>query len=72
MITKSPENLPRRNSDQHIVFRPEPRHYHPITPVAVPEGGATIFFVLAALTAMGWAVCKRYGARFAQNHVARG
>jgi hypothetical protein len=72
MITKSPENLSRRDSDRHIIIKPEPRHYRPIKPVAVPEGGATIFFVLAALTAMGWAVCKRYGARFAQNPVARG
>jgi hypothetical protein len=30
-----------------------------------------MLFVLAALTAMGWAVCKRYGARMAQNPVAR-
>ena len=72
MITKSPENLSRRDSDRHIIIKPEPRHYRPIKPVAVPEGGATIFFVLAALTAMGWAVCNRYGARFAQNLLARG
>ncbi len=66
------QDLPGRESDHHIVYRPEPRHYHPVKPVAVPEGGATIFFVLAALTAMGWAVCKRYGARINQSPVARG
>ncbi len=72
MITKAPENLSRRDSDRHIVYRPEPRHFHPVKPVAVPEGGAAIFFVLAALTAMGWAICKRYGVRMASSPVARG
>jgi hypothetical protein len=67
----APETLPRRDSDRHIVFRPEPRHYRPVTPVAVPEGGSTILFVLAALTAMGWAACKRYGVRIAQNPAVR-
>jgi hypothetical protein len=31
--------------------------------VAVPEGGSTLLFILAALTAMGWAATKRYCSR---------
>jgi len=35
-----------------------------LTPVvAVPEGGSTLLFILAALTAMGWAATKRYWSR---------
>jgi hypothetical protein len=30
------------------------------TSVAVPDGGSTLLFILAALTAMGWAATKRY------------
>jgi hypothetical protein len=66
-----PETLTRRDSDWHIVIRPDPRHYRPVKPVAVPEGGSTILFVLAALTAMGWAVCRRYGVRMTQVPVSR-
>jgi hypothetical protein len=31
--------------------------------VAVPEGGSTLLFVLAALTAIGFAATKRYWSR---------
>jgi hypothetical protein len=31
--------------------------------VAVPDGGSTLLFVMAALTAIGWAATKRYWSR---------
>jgi hypothetical protein len=48
---------------QHIITRPEPHPVPSVTTVAVPEGGSTLLFVLAALTAIGWAVSKRYAAK---------
>jgi hypothetical protein len=46
-----------------IILRPDPRPPFPVKPVTVPEGGSTVLFILAALTAMGWAVTRRYRAR---------
>jgi hypothetical protein len=46
-----------------IILRPNPRPAFPVRPVTVPEGGSTVLFILAALTAMGWAVTRRYRAR---------
>jgi hypothetical protein len=43
-----------------IILRPDPRPAFPVRPVTVPEGGSTVLFILAALTAMGWAVIRRY------------
>ena len=40
-----------------VIIKPDPR---PIQPVAVPEGGSTLLFILAALTAIAWAATKRY------------
>jgi hypothetical protein len=51
---------------KHIIIKPDPHDPHdphPAPSVAVPEGGSTLLFVLAALTAIGWAVSKRYAAK---------
>lgn len=59
----SPEN------GQHIVIRPEPhpKHYIVGSTVSVPEGGSTLVFIVAALTAIGWAATKRYYVRVGGN-----
>jgi hypothetical protein len=49
-------------SHHHIVIRHDPYFVTNARPIVVPEGGSTLLFVLAALTAMGWAVSKRYRA----------
>jgi hypothetical protein len=36
---------------------------HSSTSVAVPDGGSTLLFIMAALTAIGWAATKRYWSR---------
>jgi hypothetical protein len=41
----------------HIGMRPHPTR--PVDRVAVPEGGSTTLFVLAAVAAIGWAILKR-------------
>jgi len=43
-----------------VIIKPDPRRIQPIQPVAVPEGGSTLLFILAALTAIAWAATKRY------------
>jgi hypothetical protein len=49
-------------TDRHIIIiKHEPIPLRPLKPTTVPEGGSTILFVLAALTAMIWAAAKRYG-----------
>ena len=48
------------NHNQHIVIRHDPYFVTSARPIVVPEGGSTLLFILAALTAMGWAVSKRY------------
>ncbi|MGD1021826.1 MAG: hypothetical protein ABR880_03510 [Candidatus Sulfotelmatobacter sp.] len=57
------EFVTRPVTDRHIIIRPEPHPVRPLKTTAVPEGGATVLFVLAALTAMVWAAVKRYGVR---------
>jgi hypothetical protein len=57
------EFVMRPVTDRHIVIKPEPRPARSVKTTAVPEGGSTILFVLAALTAMVWAAAKRYGVR---------
>jgi ABC-type Fe3+ transport system substrate-binding protein len=52
---------------RHVIIKPDPRPEVPATSVTVPEGGSTLLFILAALTAMGWAATKRYGARVRAN-----
>jgi hypothetical protein len=56
------ENPGIPNHNQHIVIRHDPYFVTSARPIVVPEGGSTLLFVLAALTAMGWAVSKRYRA----------
>ncbi|MFZ0817852.1 MAG: hypothetical protein WAM78_20175 [Candidatus Sulfotelmatobacter sp.] len=56
-LVMSPQNGGR------IILRPDPRPAFPVRPVTVPEGGSTVLFILAALTAMGWAATRRYRAR---------
>jgi hypothetical protein len=51
---------------QSITLKPDPRQ-HPASAVSVPEGGSTLLFVLAVLTAIGWAASKRYCARIGEN-----
>jgi hypothetical protein len=46
-------------TSRHIILRPDPRPAFPFRPVAVPEGGSTVLFILAALSAMGWAATRR-------------
>jgi hypothetical protein len=48
---------------RHIILRPDPRPAFPVRPVTVPEGGSTVLFLLAALTAMGWAATRRFRLR---------
>jgi len=52
----------RPDAARHIIIRPEPHPIRsvPIHSVAVPEGGSTLLFILAALTAMAWAAVTRY------------
>jgi hypothetical protein len=53
-------NPGRPQQNQHIVIGHDPYFVRNARPIVVPEGGSTLLFVLAALTAMGWAVTKRY------------
>jgi hypothetical protein len=46
-----------------IILKADPRPAFPVRPVTVSEGGSTVLFVLAALTAMGWAATRRYRLR---------
>jgi hypothetical protein len=41
------------------------------TSVAVPDGGSTLLFIMAALTAIGWAATKRYWSRTGSTSAAR-
>jgi len=56
--------------DQHIILKPEPRPIHRVGTVSVPEGGSALLFILAALTALGWAAIKRYRVRIGGNAVS--
>jgi hypothetical protein len=55
------EFVMRPVTDRHIIIQREPLPVRPLKTTAVPEGGSTILFVLAALSAMIWAAAKRYG-----------
>jgi len=51
-----------------VILKADPlRPAFPVRPVTVPEGGSTVLFILAALTAMGWAVIRRYRAQIGEN-----
>jgi len=52
----------RPDAGRHVIVKPEshPVRCAPKTALAVPDGGSTLLFILAALTAMGWAATKRY------------
>jgi hypothetical protein len=52
---------PRQDNNHHIILRPDPPPIHREPQTAVPEGGSTLLFILAALAAIGWAATKRYG-----------
>jgi hypothetical protein len=56
------EHVGRPDHEQRIVIRHDPYFVSSARPIVVPEGGSTLLFILAALTAMGWAVSKRYRA----------
>jgi hypothetical protein len=58
---------PRQDTVHHTILRPDPLPIHRVTQIAMPEGGSTLWFILAALAAMGWAASKRYGVRAAGN-----
>jgi hypothetical protein len=60
------QEFTNRDGDNHIIIKPE-HPPHPGKPVSVPEGGSTLLFILAALTAIAWAATKRYGARSDAN-----
>jgi hypothetical protein len=54
-----------------IILKPQPRPVQPIRPTAVPEGGSTLWFILAALTAVGWAAIQRHSSRIAAGSASR-
>jgi len=60
MQLQSREFVVRPEVSRHVIIKPDPRPFKPVRPVTVPEGGSTLLFLLAALTAMGWAATKRY------------
>ncbi len=65
---QSREFVTRPEIGRHtVIIKPDPRPIRPMTPVAVPEGGSTFLFILAALTAIAWAATKRYSERIAGN-----
>jgi hypothetical protein len=53
---------PRQDTEHHTILRPNPPPIHRDPQTAVPEGGSTLLFILAALAAIGWAATKRYNA----------
>jgi hypothetical protein len=46
--------------NHHITITGDPRPRQPVRPAQVPEGGATLAFVLAALLAVAWAGARRH------------
>jgi len=61
------EFVVRPEVSRHVIIKPDPRPFNPVRPVTVPEGGSTLLFLLAALTAMGWAATQRYCQRIGGN-----
>jgi hypothetical protein len=57
---KSTAVVARNVVNHHITVIGDPHPYRPDQPTAVPEGGATLAFVLTALIAIALAATKRY------------